>query len=81
MLKKLADGREVEILPIGTLVYGIKYPVLTGIIERYEYHESGKLSALPYRVVWHDTDLARTILGNWYWWPDVSAIAAAEGKP
>jgi hypothetical protein len=63
MLTELMDGHKVELIPPGTRVRHIKHPELTGAIKCWEYHQSGKVSVIPYKVYWDDPVWAATILG------------------
>jgi len=60
-----STGEFIEILPVGTRVYFKGHPKLTGTIVAWEYHESGKVSPLPYLVHWDDYALSRKYLG-WF---------------
>jgi len=60
-----SDGSFIEVLPVGTKVRHKRHPELIGEIVHYEYHESGKLSPLPYCVHWIDGKRAHILLG-WF---------------
>lgn len=57
------DGEAIDIFPLNTPIRHKEHPNLTGRIIRYEFHESGAISPLPYRVEWDDDALAREVLG------------------
>ena len=59
-----STGEFVNILPKGTRIRHIKHPELTGVIRSHEYHESGKISPIPYGVEWDNRYLARELLGS-----------------
>lgn len=69
-----SDGTVIEVLPVGTIVRHKKHLELTGKIVHYEYHESGKLSPLPYCVHWDDSALAAKLLGWFFVYPSKSEI-------
>lgn len=60
--------REIEPLPVGTRVRHAKHSELIGTITRWEMHQSGALSAIPYTVIWDDQGLAEKLCGLFYWW-------------
>ena len=62
-----SDGEWLDLLPVGTEVTHRNYPELRGKIMCYEYHESGKVSPLPYKVYWADNDKAFDLLGCISW--------------
>ena len=69
-----SSGEIIEVLPVGTTVRHKKYPELVGKIVRYEYHESGKLSPLPYCVHWEEGLKAGTLLGWFSIYPNHNEI-------
>ena len=69
-----SSGEIIEVLPVGTTIRHKKYPDLIGKIVRYEYHESGKLSPLPYYVHWEDDYRAGTLLGWFFIYPTPNEI-------
>lgn len=60
-----STGEILELLPVGTMVRHKDNPKLIGKIVGWEYHESGKVSPLPYKVYWDNWALARQIMG-WF---------------
>jgi hypothetical protein len=62
-MTRLMDGRDVELLPPGTRVRHKEHPELTGELVCWEYHESGLVSAIPYKVYWDDQARANAMLG------------------
>ena len=73
-----SDGTDLEVLPIGTRVADSENPALTGTIRRYEYHESGRISPLPYNIQWDDCDLAYRVRGFMFIYagPGIEAVQA-----
>ena len=67
-------GEVLELLPVGTPVCHTKYPELVGKIVRYEYHESGKVSPIPYTVYWENSSLAHELLGFMFIYPSISEV-------
>lgn len=65
---KTVGGEEIEVLPIGTAIQHRTLPQLTGKIVGHEYHESGAISPIPYRIQWDNEALAATRIGGMYWW-------------
>jgi len=64
----LSCGTTIELLPIGARVRH-KRTGLLGKVVGYERHESGKKSALPYKVYWDDNDIAAKQLGWLFIYP------------
>lgn len=60
---RLSDDTEAMLLPRGTRIRAADDHALTGRIVRWEYHESGTVSPLCYRVEWDDHDRARETRG------------------
>ncbi len=57
-----------EVMPLlapGQRVRHRTHPELTGYVKHYEYHESGKLSPIPYCIGWDDSHAAAQALG-WF---------------
>ena len=69
-----SDGTVIEVLPVGTPVRHKRYPELIGKIVHYEYHESGKISPLPYCVHWNDSRRASELLGWFFVYPSRDEI-------
>jgi len=61
MLKEASDGTMIDVLPEGTKVRHKEHTELTGKIMRHEYHESGKISPLPYLVYWDNPEAWRVL--------------------
>lgn len=57
-LLECSDGTQLYVLPVGTRIRDTKQHGLTGRIKGYEYHESGKISPLPYAIEWDDSSAA-----------------------
>lgn len=72
-----SDGNVLEIYPIGTRVRHKEYPELVGEIVGHEYHESGKISPLPYLVHWDNNTLAHDKLGIFFVYPSPKSIEEA----
>lgn len=64
-----SEGEFIELYSVGTKVRHKRYPELIGIIAHYEYHESGKISPLPYCVHWNNYQLAGEKLGWFFAYP------------
>ena len=80
MRKEASDGTVIDVLLEGTRVRHTKHPHITGRIVRHEYHESGKISPLPYCVYWDDPD-AHKVLGSLSIYPSMSSVEEIrEGK-
>lgn len=58
-----SNGEILECLPKGTRVRHYKHRDIIGEIVGYEYHESGKISPVPYKVYWDNSDEAFDKLG------------------
>lgn len=56
------DGQRPLIDP-GTRIRSKQHPELTGLMDRWEYHESGRVSGIPYHVTWDDSGHACDLLG------------------
>ena len=69
-----SDGQFLELLPVGTRVKHKKHPELVGKISKYEYHESGKVSPIPYSICWDDPEKAFSILGFMNYYQKADAI-------
>ena len=54
----------IKLLPMGARIRHKAYPELTGRILNFEFNHMGKLSPLPYRVVWDDILRARKLIGR-----------------
>ena len=74
--KENSMGEIIKVLPVGTRIRHKKYPELKGVIYGHEYHESGKISPLPYCVHWEDNSKASDILGWFFVYPDPENIEA-----
>lgn len=73
-----SEGEMLDLLPVGTEVTHKYHTELRGKIICYEYHRDGRVSPLPYKVYWTDTDLARELLGTPSWlYPHYKSIIAA----
>jgi len=68
MRKESSTGEVIDVLPVGTRIRHTDHKTLTGRIVRHEYHESGKISPLPYLVHWDQEDASRVLglLGSIY---------------
>ena len=64
----LIDGTDIDVLPIGTRVRHRQHGMLGNVVG-HEYHESGKLAALPYKVYWDDNSSAASLLGWLFIYP------------
>lgn len=64
----MSDGTCANLLFPGTRVRHVDYPKLTGTIRKWEMHESGKPSPIPYNIDWDDDRLAREMLGMFYFY-------------
>ena len=73
MIKETVAGEKIDVLPVGTRVKHKTHPELTGKIVAHEYHESGKISPLPYKVYW-DQRSAVDILGWFFIYPSMDSI-------
>lgn len=78
MKKETSSGEVIDVLVLGTRVRHKEKPELTGKIVAHEYHESGKISPLPYKVYWDQANASK-ILGPLSIYPSVDSIE--EIKP
>ena len=80
--KEASDGKVLELLPVGTRVRHKKHPELVGQIVAYEYCDDGtvtkKVSPLPYKVYWDNSDLAHDLIGWFAIYPCMSEIEPAS---
>jgi hypothetical protein len=58
----------------GDRIQDAKRPHLKGKIADIEWHDSGKPSAVPYRVDWDNEDLARRERGMFYFWATADCL-------
>lgn len=64
MLREICDGTTAEILDVGVRVRLVRHTEITGTISAHEVQkESGKLSAIPYKIAWDNDDAAYRVLG------------------
>jgi len=60
---KASDGSEIDVLAVGTRVQDNQHPELKGVIRKLEFHESGKISPIPYNILWDNHELALKLRG------------------
>lgn len=72
------DGKRPMIEP-GTRVRSRQRPELTGLMDRWEYHESGRVSGIPYHVIWDDSTEACRLLGWLFVYASDAGIEANGG--
>ena len=70
-----ASGASV-LLDVGQRIRSKQHPELTGRIGWYEWNKPGVLSAIPYRVEWDDEDMARQVIGGFWWWATDGGVEA-----
>lgn len=75
-----STGEQLELLPVGTRVCHTKNRRLTGTIVAWEYHESGSVSPLPYKVYWDDSQLAHKVIGFMSIYPMRSEVQPISGR-
>jgi hypothetical protein len=73
MKKETKSGEIIDVLPVNTRVRHKTHPELTGRIVAHEYHESGYISPLPYKIYW-DQGNASEILGFFFIYPSIDSI-------
>ena len=77
-IQETSSGEMIHVLPIGTRVRHKKHPELTGYIKQHEYHESGKISPIPYNVNWDNNALASRLLGWFFIYSTNEALELEE---
>lgn len=75
---KLADGRELRLLPVGTRVRHVQHSALTGRIAGIEMNGPGVASAIPYRVDWDDPARAADLAGWLNCYQDAGDVVPVE---
>lgn len=78
------DGNEerwLHVLPVGTRVRSKKHPELTGYVKRHEYHESGRISPIPYCIGWDDSAATYIKLGMGFVYATDGSIEAIDEVP
>ena len=68
------EGKLIEVYPIETRVRSKDHPELTGVIRQLEFHESGKISPIPYCISWDDNSKAYDLLGWMFIYSDPESI-------
>lgn len=71
---KTFPGQPQPLLRAGDRIRHKTHQQLTGHVKRLEFHESGKVSAIPYCVGWDDSELACSLLGIMFVYSDDDAI-------
>jgi len=74
-----SEGKPIKVLPVGTRIRSKSHPELLGIIRQHEYHESGKLSPIPYCISWDDDPMAYRLLGWMFIYSGVDSIEVVNG--
>ena len=64
------------LLPVGTRIYDVHNPELTGRVKAHEYAAPGRLSAAPYLIEWDDCHLAHEVRGWFFVYSNADGIAA-----
>lgn len=80
-LQEDSTGAILELLPVGTRVQHKRHPELIGTIKRWEYHESGKVSPIPYLVEWDNFGMAQNTLGALSFYQGPEAVQFFEEVP
>jgi len=63
MKMEASDKTILDVLPVGTRVCDKNHPKLVGTIRKLEFHESGKISPIPYNITWDNHGLALELRG------------------
>jgi hypothetical protein len=77
-MEQSVSGEAVVVYALETRVRHKEFPELVGTIVRHERHESGRISPIPFFVVWDDRELARAELGMMSWYADADRVEPIE---
>jgi hypothetical protein len=59
-------------------VYHKEHTELVGTIIKHERHESGRISPIPFYVLWDNGEWARGLLGLMHWYADANRVEPIE---
>lgn len=73
-----AEINVADLLPVGTRVRCVSNPDLVGTVDRYEWRDEHRLSAIPYAIAWDNPTRARVLRGWLFPYATVEGIEAIE---
>jgi hypothetical protein len=68
------SGGDVLVYALETRVYHKEHTELVGTIIKHERHESGRISPIPFYVLWDNGEWARELLGPMHWYADADRV-------